>query len=96
MRVNFSNSGTVKYKQQWGRKLCFVCTLCRLTRNRKGYHRTVMEQGYKQAYSEQVEVSEDFHFYRIYQHLTINLLLIINLQFNTYIFSHNLEIYCGK
>jgi hypothetical protein len=32
-----------------------------------------MEQGCKQVYSEQVDVSKDFQFYRIYHHLTINL-----------------------
>jgi hypothetical protein len=33
-----------------------------------------MEQGCKQAYSVQVDVSKDFQFYRIYQYLTINIL----------------------
>jgi len=100
-RVQFSYSGTGIYKQQQGRKFYFLCTLCPLIGNRKGCRRTVMEDGRKQVYSEQVDVPRDFQFYRIYHHLIINFLpskkpAKQRKKLTAYIFSHNLEIYCGK
>jgi len=60
-----------------------------------------MEDGCKQVYSEQVDVPRDFQFYRIYHHLIINFLpskkpAKQRKKLTAYIFSHNLEIYCGK
>jgi hypothetical protein len=59
-----------------------------------------MEQGCKQV-QVQVNVSEDFQFYRMCQYLTINVLpskkpAKQRKKLTAYISSHNLEMYCGK